>query len=845
MPNPDHNYEAVLEHVTWVQRLAYRLCADAAQAEDVSQESLLSAFREPRRQGSALRHWLVGVVRNQARMARRRAQRRDRAETRANPPEAPPSAADLVERIATQRTVVTAVMELPEIYRTALLRRYFDDLGPGEIAAAEGVPEATIKTRLRRGLEALRTQLADDFGGDADDDLHAKGALAALLPIAQIELRRRRAQGVSGATTGAPRAARAKVAARTPFGSAATWLLASCTAVWLGYLWFASPANESQPPSAAANAVANLSASAQTHREDPERESASGVPAIAPIANSDDKAIPDDTQLVRVTVFDVDGRPCADVELATTGFESSSAQAPRIIGSTDASGACAFEHHAQLCQLICRSDRFTTVIPATVFPYGSSADVTVVIARTRRVTGVATSATGVPIEGARITYRTTANIGAQLDFPIDRATRHEWHATSDERGAFAFADVPELPQAGLWLQAWDCESTHITIAARGDVEATCTLAKRSAKTTWIQGLLLQPNGQPATFALVSLGSYAAKSDESGHFRIDAGRDPKATRLWAATIGSAPISIDRPATGWPTELELQFVEPLMTISGRVVDPAGEPQVGVLVDLAAPTMFAFLPIEDDWAYRQATVEEVCLGHRTCVRTDANGAFQLHGLANRNYRIVLSNPRTLDIASIGPLPAGTAQHQLILATSEPRVRVAGRVVNEQGEAMRAVPVHLRQSAAGGATVSTGSVTDETGRFAFDRPMPQKARMHISAGGSYTAISRSLDSFEDPSQLTLVLHPAGGFFLQLTQANAAPIDSFTLEDNNDTPIPLQRVEGQACFTIARGSFNGRRSPVYRAPIGQHMLVLWRDGRQVRRLVVDIRAGQPTCIQL
>jgi len=145
--------------------LALRITGDTAAAEDVVQEALLRVWRradryEPAR--GAARAWLLRLVRNaaidqvRARGARGRAEEGAAAEDVAAP-ERPDEALLRFER---GRRVRAALDELPREQRRVIEIAYFEGLSHSEIAAREGAPLGTVKTRIRDGVLRLRAGFA-------------------------------------------------------------------------------------------------------------------------------------------------------------------------------------------------------------------------------------------------------------------------------------------------------------------------------------------------------------------------------------------------------------------------------------------------------------------------------------------------------------------------------------------------------------------------------------------------------------------------------------------------------------------------------------------------------------
>ena len=149
-----------------VQSIARAIVRDGDVAEDVVQDALVVAMEGGTGGARELRRWFAGVVRNVARRRVRTDVARERREGAVASGDSAPAAADVVVRTETHRRVVAAVLALPEPYRETLLLRYFDELEPREIAERQGVPGGTVRSRLTRGIELLRTALDAEAGGD-------------------------------------------------------------------------------------------------------------------------------------------------------------------------------------------------------------------------------------------------------------------------------------------------------------------------------------------------------------------------------------------------------------------------------------------------------------------------------------------------------------------------------------------------------------------------------------------------------------------------------------------------------------------------------------------------------
>ncbi len=166
--------DSLLEHRAFVEMLARQLVYDPGARDDVVQDTMLAALRNPPR-ADRWRAWLRRVVRNLAYRTRRDQARRYRRESHAARPDIDPGPGP-AERLTWHKEVVDALLGLDEPYRETLLLRFYEDCSPKQIAGRLGLPGGTVRARLKRGLDQLRARL------DADHD--RRTWMLALAPLA-------------------------------------------------------------------------------------------------------------------------------------------------------------------------------------------------------------------------------------------------------------------------------------------------------------------------------------------------------------------------------------------------------------------------------------------------------------------------------------------------------------------------------------------------------------------------------------------------------------------------------------------------------------------------------------
>ena len=160
------------QHGAAIGRLCMALVGSQADAEDLTQETLLAAhdaFDSWRGEGS-IRSWLFGIARRKcARHLEGRTAGRARLELLREEAPAPDPADTASERQLAERARA-ALSQVKPSEREALILRYAGGLSFREVAAACGIDEAAARKRVSRAHARLREQLDSTAGPDVRSD---------------------------------------------------------------------------------------------------------------------------------------------------------------------------------------------------------------------------------------------------------------------------------------------------------------------------------------------------------------------------------------------------------------------------------------------------------------------------------------------------------------------------------------------------------------------------------------------------------------------------------------------------------------------------------------------------
>jgi RNA polymerase sigma-70 factor (ECF subfamily) len=169
--------ELITRYQNRVYRFLLRIVREPAEAEDLFQQTWLRLAERIRHfdESRNFEAWLFTLARNLAIDHLRRI----RPQSLDEPVPGDASGATAVDHLASrERPVIEGILEreratrladaleaLPVSYREVVTLRFEEEMKLEEIAQVVGAPLSTVKTRLRRSLEQLRTRLERKYPG--------------------------------------------------------------------------------------------------------------------------------------------------------------------------------------------------------------------------------------------------------------------------------------------------------------------------------------------------------------------------------------------------------------------------------------------------------------------------------------------------------------------------------------------------------------------------------------------------------------------------------------------------------------------------------------------------------
>ncbi|OEJ57205.1 siderophore-interacting protein [Streptomyces agglomeratus] len=168
VPLLDDEQEFAAVYHRWgalVYTMATRSLGDAKEAEDVTQQVFMAAWRGRagfRPQRGPLGAWLVGITRRK--IVDALAARTRRAEIAGAAAAGIPAygqAGQAPEAVLDRVLVADELRRLPPAQREVLALAYYGDLTHAQIAERTGLPLGTVKSHARRGIHLLRHHIEE------------------------------------------------------------------------------------------------------------------------------------------------------------------------------------------------------------------------------------------------------------------------------------------------------------------------------------------------------------------------------------------------------------------------------------------------------------------------------------------------------------------------------------------------------------------------------------------------------------------------------------------------------------------------------------------------------------
>ncbi|MBK8100787.1 MAG: sigma-70 family RNA polymerase sigma factor [Planctomycetes bacterium] len=817
---PATDFDTLLTQTGWLRGFARQLVR-SADADDLVQDTLLTALQQPPRSGAGLRAWLGRVMQNR-RIDLQRSQRATSArERRVARGEATADTAEVLAKAQMQRELVDLVLLLDEPYRTTTLLRFFERLPPRAIARQQRVAVATVHSRLQRALAMLRARL-DQNGG-------RERWLAAALPLAWPR------------STWLPWFLGVPVMHGVVKGAVGVGVIALA---WL--CWPDEPevlpertavAATTQPAAAMSGDAANAPAEG-AHERSRSTEGPSAAAATQP-------AEPAAAAVVRGRVIDTQGIGIVGVPLATEPRRKADAR-PILSGEQ---GRFELPVPPGATAIVTADPRWATVL-AGAAQTRSDRECVVLIAPRIDLAGRVLDPAGSPLPGAEIALHQKAHLGAELGVLLDHALVRHWRTTTDGTGAFALTGVPALAGATLAATLGGFLPHQQSAPTATDLAMQVTLERPAASADVITGIVIDPFGATVAGANVGAGGGIARTDQSGAFTLDL-REQALPRLVAVAPGFQPGVYEAPrdAAGkpqWPARVQLRLGPAPLTIAGRVRNHDGQPLAGARVWIADPLLLG----ERDG---DALLAETVLGRAdrpfwAFVVTDAGGRFELHGLLARTYRLAALDPTTL-LATEQPVAAGSTGVELQLRGNVRRL-VSGHVRARDGSPIAGVQVKAQRPALE-VNVPGGTrdewhdtrpvTTDADGAFAL-RDIAEGVEL-FAYGDAILFASVQLEPGAPVDDVVITADRRAHVQIEL----AAPhdrADSARVLDASDRPMLLRVMRGDTSYTSRVAPLLDGRSQILSVGEGAANVALFRGGREVARLPVALAPGAPTTVR-
>ena len=809
--------DSLLTHADWVHDLARRLVRDPDVAEDLAQDTLVTALRWRGNAIASMRGFLRTVLTNRVREHVRGGHRLQRRELAAAVRPIEPSTADLVARASAQREVVEQVLRLPDIYREALLWRYFEDQTPTQIAARLDVPVSTIKTRLAKAHALLRDELDRRHGGDG------RAWVVALAPI----VCRTKTAGLS---VGAMAAAAIVLVA-----------IGSATA------WFWPTRDRAGPPEQLTVALPDP-ATRSTVEPPRERAEAPADLGERPAWRPSSTAAP-----MRGRVVDLRGDPVPRIVIKHQRLGFLASKRGTSIAVTGSDGRFKLSGEAGPGTLTTAGRAWMTVSAGVA----AAGEITVVVAPRLEVACQVIDEQRRPLDRTSVEVRLPVELEHRLASDLENSWPVPISFTADADGRFT-GDLPATSGVRLVARRPGHVDTEILYDGVSRV-VELTMASPDPVGA-LDGRVVDPIGEPVASAWVSDGEAVAWTDELGRFRLPA-HDGESRAVTAVAPGWLPGTWTPTSEGEPSSIEIRLTGQRRSIAGLVVDHQGRPLPSARVFVTDPTVFR-RHAHDRWSEvplgypladpDAASLVETIGGDASALgvstSTDAEGWFRLEGLCDRPYTVVAMDEETCVASAPMEVAAGAERVRVVVDLRRVRPTILGRVSFPDGAAAAAATVRVKVRSAGVlherfsgmVRIAASRTTQQDGRFRIDDAPLLRGSLSISGRGIYP-FTIPIADLSDGDEIELRVERSAR--LALLGSPTSRYDRFVaLRDGR--PATLIQRRGDATVHHQTGRLVDGRSEIVTVPLATDVLELRGDGVPPRRVPVALVPGQVNTIQ-
>ncbi|HZN39528.1 MAG TPA: sigma-70 family RNA polymerase sigma factor [Planctomycetota bacterium] len=851
---PTDSTTTLLEDLTWLRTLARRLARDPHLAEDLVQDACAIALsrRTPPNQWRA---WLTTVMQNLLCTHRRREQARLRRGPEVRGQE-PHEGHSLLQRAEAQQQLVAAVLQLEEPYRATVLLRFFEGLPPRRIASSQGVPVATVHSRLQRALQQLRARLDRDLGGRAN-------WLAAFAPFAWSSLATPSFVGL--------------LLMQTKLKAVVVAVVIASTAP----LWWPSGAGHDAAAAATAGALADRSDGSSAAG----RSSAGTTSPLRaerrPVVAEPSHATPEVQRfMARGRVCNCDGAAIADVLVAAEG-------ASAVTARSDALGNFALELTARSASVTAAEDRFVTVLAGEWSSEATIAPV-VVVANAVSLAGRVVDTQGTPVAASQLLLQLPDDFDSRFQVPLDRAGRGRWGANSSSEGAFALPRLPAVGGAVLLVTADAFAPQRVPLPPTDDDNLQIVMQRFHFVDGELLGRVVSPTGDPVAGARIAMGVTSVVSDREGCFGISLRRAGWPTAIVAAKAGYSPGRLEVPRSGgkqredWPAQIVLRLGPEPQKVRGRVVDQDKRGLGGAEVWIHDPTLFGIagmlpmqleyliaggevpaqaaripVPFADDpthdgnFTNQASPVREptACWFFATA---DAEGNFELPGLLDRTYTLRALDPTSGLFGEVAGVTGGSFQQIEIQREVWPELR--GRVVSRSGRPIADVRVeHAVVAWRSNARVPGGSyqgtavrkgretTTGPDGTFVL-RDVGKRNCFVKFSGDPIVPTNIKADAIADPKDLTMIVQARCQVEVVLVDPSEA--DQVACRDAAGNMVDLAILRRNSSHFETELAIHNGRSGLFVVGEDAVRLVLLRNGDIVREIAIAPDPARTTTVQ-